>query len=82
MVDVNKLIDDVLAMVHADVLHAKIEIFRHLDPALPQLVGDGIQIQQVILNLVCNAIECCAGGVEPSRRRIVISSGCRNSQRS
>ncbi len=79
MVDVNKLIDDVLAMVHADLLHAKIEILRDLDPALPQLVGDGIQIQQVILNLVCNAMNA-VGGVEPSRRRIVISSGRRNSQ--
>ncbi len=79
MVDVNKLIGGVLAMVHADLLHAKIEILRHLDPALPQLVGDGIQIQQVILNLVCNAMNA-VGGVEPSRRRIIISSGCRNSQ--
>ena len=78
-VDVNNLIDDVLALVHADAILAKIEILRHLDPALPQLVGDGVQIQQVILNLVSNAMHA-VGGVEPSRRRIVISSSCRNSQ--
>ncbi len=77
LVDLKDLIEDVLAMVQADTCLAEIEFSRELDPALPQLLADGVQIQQVILNLVRNAMDAVSG-VEPSRRRITVSAGCRS----
>ena len=77
MVDLKDLIEDVLAMVQVDACLAEIEFSLELDPALPQLLADGVQIHQVILNLIRNAMDAVSG-VEPSRRRIIIASGGRN----
>jgi C4-dicarboxylate-specific signal transduction histidine kinase len=77
-VDLNELIEDVLAMVQVDARVAEIEIDRSLDASLPQVIADGIQIQQVILNLIRNAMDAVSG-IEPPRRQIIISSRFRNS---
>jgi C4-dicarboxylate-specific signal transduction histidine kinase len=56
-VDVNKVISAVLALVGMEARKHNIEIRMQLDPRLPTVSGVEIQLQQVILNLVMNAIE-------------------------
>jgi len=55
--DLNMLIRSVLAMISMDLHRHNIESQMNLGEQLPPVVGNEIQLQQVILNLVMNAIE-------------------------
>jgi C4-dicarboxylate-specific signal transduction histidine kinase len=56
-IDINKLICTVLAIVRHELRKHGVELRTELDESLPVLEGDGVQLQQVVLNLVMNAIE-------------------------
>ncbi|MGA7066729.1 MAG: histidine kinase dimerization/phospho-acceptor domain-containing protein [Pseudolabrys sp.] len=56
-VDINKLILSVLALVQIDLQNQKIELKTQLDDRIPEVLGNQVHLQQVILNLVMNAIE-------------------------
>jgi signal transduction histidine kinase len=55
--DINKLIRTVLELVYMDLRKHSIETNVNLSEQLPPVIGNEIQLQQVILNLVMNAIE-------------------------
>ena len=55
--DINKLIRTVLGLVYMDLRKHSIESQVNLDEPLPSVVGNEVQLQQVILNLVMNAID-------------------------
>jgi signal transduction histidine kinase len=57
LVDINKLVLSVLALVRIDLQKHEIELRTKLDDQIPQVLGNQVQLQQVILNLVMNAIE-------------------------
>jgi signal transduction histidine kinase len=46
----------------------------HLADGLPPIHGDRVQLQQVVLNLVVNAVEAMSG-VEAGARELLISTG-------
>ncbi|MEK6336697.1 MAG: ATP-binding protein [Acidobacteriota bacterium] len=56
-VDINQLIQDVIAMVPGELRRNRVQVRTELANDLPSVVGDQIQLQQVLLNLVINAIE-------------------------
>ena len=56
-IDINYLILTTLAIVRVDLQKKGVEVQTQLDDRLPFVVGDKVQLQQVILNLVMNAIE-------------------------
>lgn len=56
-VDVARLLDDCVDMVRMECELRDIRLERRVAGALPPLVADGIQLQQVVLNLLRNAIE-------------------------
>jgi C4-dicarboxylate-specific signal transduction histidine kinase len=51
-VDVNKLIRSVLGLVYIDLRKHSIESRMDLSENLPPVLGNEVQLQQVILNLV------------------------------
>ena len=55
--DLNKLIQSVLGLVYMDVRKHSIETQVNLSEQLPPVMGNEVQLQQVILNLAMNAIE-------------------------
>src|SRR5271167_3058324 len=56
-IDINKLVFTVLAIVRHELQKHRVELRTELDESLPTLEGDRVQLQQVVLNLVVNAIE-------------------------
>lgn len=56
-IDINKLIFTVLAIVRHELQKHGVELRTELDESLPASEGDRVQLQQVVLNLVMNAIE-------------------------
>jgi hypothetical protein len=70
MVDVNTLIQRVADLRRADIAAAGIELFMDLAPALPSTSADPDQVQQVIINLLNNAIQAMAASPRPRALRI------------
>ena len=55
--DLSQLASDVLRLVASDAILRRVRIHSRLEPDLPGIVGDRVQLQQVILNLVVNGLE-------------------------
>jgi signal transduction histidine kinase len=60
MFDINRLVRDVLGMVENDLHVHGVSASAEFQEDVPEVVGDPTQLQQVILNLVKNAIEAIA----------------------
>jgi len=58
--DINDLIGEALVLLRGDLQKHRILVQTEADTQLPQVVGDRIQLQQVLLNLITNAIESMA----------------------
>jgi PAS domain S-box-containing protein len=56
-VDINDLLEDVLRLVRRELQRYHITVRRDLQPHLPAIRADRIQLQQVALNLIVNGIE-------------------------
>jgi signal transduction histidine kinase len=70
-INLNNLINTVLGILRVDLQTAQVRVETALDENLPAVEGNATQIQQVILNLVANAMEAMRG-VE--RRVLAIQS--------
>jgi C4-dicarboxylate-specific signal transduction histidine kinase len=55
--NINEAIQEVLALVAGELRKCNVEVSAELDSNLPSVVADFVQLQQVLLNLVMNAIE-------------------------
>ena len=71
--DLTGVIRDVLPLVGSEIGRHGILLQTSLAPDLPQVMGDRIQLQQVLLNLLLNAVEAVRE-VPPERRRLVVRS--------
>lgn len=66
-VDVNDVVRDILALARLELLQHQVELQTELAHDLPRVAADRVQLQQVVLNLVMNAID--ALGAVPDRAR-------------
>jgi PAS domain S-box-containing protein len=57
LLDINEVIRDVLKLTQGELRKHRITTLADLHEAVPQINGDRVQLQQVILNLVLNSIE-------------------------
>jgi len=61
LVDINNIIRQVLRLRSYEQRAKNIEVDALLDPALPQVMGNGTQLQQVFINIVINAEQAMVG---------------------
>jgi signal transduction histidine kinase len=66
-VGMNEAILEVIALTHGEVVKNGVSVQTHLAEGLPRIQGDRIQLQQVILNVILNAVEAMSGVSEGSR---------------
>jgi two-component system sensor kinase FixL len=72
-VDLNEVVVDVLRMASPDALLHSCLLETSLDPNLPAIDGDPVQLQQVLLNLVINAFDAMRD-TPPPRRKVLIAT--------
>ncbi len=78
--DVNDIVRGVIALVQRELISHRISLRTELAPAPPMILGDRVQLQQVIINLVMNGIEAMEP-VMDRPRELVIRSRCDDAQR-
>src|SRR5205809_4609574 len=66
--DINELVNEALILLRGDLQKHRIVVQTNLSQQLPQVIGDRIQLQQVLLNLITNAIDSM---VDEDRSRIL-----------
>ena len=74
VLEINRIVDDVIDLLRATLDRQRIAIRTDLAAALPPIMGDPVQLQQVLVNLVTNAAEAMREmpiGETGGRRRIV-----------
>ena len=74
LLDVNRKVRDVLALAEHELKTHDIVLRTELAPTLPQVAGDRVQLQQVLLNLIVNAIEAMSGVHDRPRELTIVST--------
>jgi PAS domain S-box-containing protein len=72
-VNLNELVTNVLRMLNQNAMLRSCELQTLLDPNLPAIEGDPIQLQQVLINLVINSLDAMRN-TPPSRRKVVVTT--------
>ena len=75
-IDLNQLIDEVLTLVQGAVKKHNIAVRTELDRAIEPVIGNRIQLQQVLFNLITNAIEAMESVAD---RTVLVKSELENS---
>jgi len=57
LVDVNEIIRDMVALMRGEITRHSISVRSELAEDTPQITGDRVQLQQVLMNLMVNAID-------------------------
>jgi signal transduction histidine kinase len=73
-VELNEAILEVMALTHGEVVKHGVAVQTHLAEGLPRIHGDRVQLQQVLLNLILNAVEALSG-VSAGARELRIGTG-------
>src|SRR5690349_6126609 len=69
--EVNEAIVEVMALTRGEVMKHNVSVQTQLAEGLPLIQGDRVQLQQVILNLIINAVEAMSGVREGSRELLL-----------
>jgi len=67
VVDVNGIIGDVIHLLRATLDRQRVAVQTELATSLPAVMGDAVQLQQVLVNLVTNAVEAMSENRDRAR---------------
>src|SRR6266513_471573 len=73
LLNLNAIISDTMRLVSSDVLNRESVVTTELDPNVPGVQATLIQIQQVLLNLIINALDAMEQ-LPPAERRVIVST--------
>ena len=71
--DVNDVVREALALVRRELTSHRVSLRMELSSALPSILGDRIQLQQVIINLVINGLEAMQSVADRPRELVIRS---------
>ena len=71
--DLNVVAREVLDLAHSDLVARRVTVTTWLDPTLGPVRGDRIQMQQVLLNLLLNAVESMST-TAPDQRQLLVTT--------
>jgi PAS domain S-box-containing protein len=69
--DLNDTIREVIALTRSELRSSGISLQTQLTDGLPLILGDRIHLQQVMLNLILNAVEAMSGSRDGSRELLI-----------
>jgi C4-dicarboxylate-specific signal transduction histidine kinase len=73
-ISANALVEDVLRIARSDLIERGIKVHAELDGSVPPVVGDRVQLQQVLLNLILNAGDTMAANPPPGRHLTLVTA--------
>ena len=71
--DINRIIQDVRMLLRTELTRGRVSVRTDLAPGLPHVAGDQVQLQQVLINLIMNAVEAMRLPAERPRRLLIRS---------
>jgi PAS domain S-box-containing protein len=71
--DINDVVNEVIALVQREVFSQGLSLRTELAPALPAVLADRVQLQQVLINLVINSIEAMQPVTDRPRQLVIRS---------
>ena len=71
--NVNEVIEEVLSLIHDETVRKQIAVETDLEKRLPPTLGDRVQLQQVIFNLLLNGVEAMETVADRPKKLIVRS---------
>jgi PAS domain S-box-containing protein len=75
-IDVCALVSEILALMQGELQSHRITLHNQLPAELPPVMGERVQLQQVLLNLILNAIEAMSS-VDGRERQLTITADVR-----
>jgi NO-binding membrane sensor protein with MHYT domain/nitrogen-specific signal transduction histidine kinase len=79
LVDVNEVIREMIVLLHGEATRYSISMRTDLSEDAPQIMGDRIQLQQVLMNLMTNSIDAMKD-VDGTRELIICSRPAQDAQ--
>lgn len=73
LLDINDVVSEVIMLMQRELLNHRVSLRTELAPALPMIVADRVQLQQVIINLVINGIEAMEPITDRPRELVIRS---------
>ena len=73
LLNLNDLVEEVVPLVRNEVARQRAMLRFDLDPDIPAITGDEIQLQQVIINLIVNAVQAMAT-IDDRPRAVIVQS--------
>jgi C4-dicarboxylate-specific signal transduction histidine kinase len=73
-VDIGEVIKEVIGLLHKDLERRGVRLEVSLQPDAPRVLGDIVQLQQVMLNVIVNAEEAMRGDSAERRLRIEMAT--------
>jgi signal transduction histidine kinase len=72
-VNLNEAVREVIELTYGEALKRRVSVRTQLTDGLPLIQGDGVQLQQVVLNLILNAVQAM-GAVTDGTREVLITT--------
>jgi PAS domain S-box-containing protein len=79
LVDVNEVVREMIVLLRSEATRYSISVRAELTSDLPQVMGDRVQLQQVMMNLIMNGIDAMSD-VDGSRELIISSQRAEDEQ--
>ena len=73
---VGPLIEHVLKLLHEDAIARGVDVILDIKPDLPEVNGDRVQLEQVVMNLLVNAFDAVSGLAGP--RQVTVRASARD----